>query len=245
MYQIEDTMYMNLGDEWLSMPATEEILANTGIMDPDDFLEDTCGWESQGRSEYDGVEAYHWTLNQEDLEACLTAEELTELGDIDEASGEVYVAVEGNYMLYMEMTMAGQNLDVGLGTEEAAVEDGRLEIVFEMEDVNQPITIEVPEAATASGGLPEDIPTPEDAQDVTNMFGMINFNSPSTPQEVAEFYQAEMPGNGWTEASFEEMSGMYVLEYTKDGRTASFMINTDDESGMTSVLITVEEEEGG
>jgi hypothetical protein len=41
------------------------------------------------------------------------------------------------------------------------------------------------------------------------------------------------------------MSGMYMLEYTNDGRTASFMINADEEAGMTSVLITVEEEGEG
>jgi len=35
---------------------------------------------------------------------------------------------------------------------------------------------------------------------------------------------------------------MYMLDFSKDNRTASFMINTDD-SELTSVLITVEGEE--
>jgi hypothetical protein len=239
MYQVENMTYMKLGEEWLSMPSTEAIGADAMVINPDDVLGDTCGWESQGRAEYEGVDAYHWTLSQDDLEACMTAEDLAEIGDIDEASGDLYVAVEGNYILYMNVAFAGANLNANLGSETETLEQGRMEITFEMTDVNVPFTIEVPEEAAASGGLPEDLPAPDDAQDVASMFGMITFNSPSTPQQVAEFYQAQMPANGWTETSFEEMSGLYMLEYTKDTRTASLMINTDDETGLTSVLITI------
>lgn len=245
MYQVEDTTYMKFGEEWLSMPSTEDVLGDAGVMNPDDIVGDTCGWQSQGTTEYNGVRARHWTLSQEDLEACMTAQDLAEIGEIEEASGELYIAVEENYIVYMDIVFSGQNMGFDLGTDGGTVDDGSIEITFEMTDVNEPIDIELPEEAAASGSLPEDIPVPADAEEVGNMFGMITFNSPSTPEQVAEFYQAEMPNNGWTEVSFEEMSGLYMAEYTKDSRSASLMINTDDETGLTSVLITIADENEG
>jgi hypothetical protein len=51
-----------------------------------------------------------------------------------------------------------------------------------------------------------------------------------------------MPSYGWTQVNAEEYGGMVVLNYAKGGRTASLMIGTDQETGLTSVLITVEGE---
>ena len=242
MYQVGDTTYVNLGDQWLSMPATDDVLAEAGMIDPEDMLEDTCGWRDAGRSEYNGISAQYWTLTEGDLKACMTGEALTGMGEISDASGELYVAEEGNYIVYMELTLEGSDLALGTGSEEETVDQGRVDFTYEMTDVNVPITIELPEEASSSGELPEDIPVPEDAEEVSFMFGMISFDSPSSPADLADYYQAQMPQNGWSESSVNEMSGMYMLEYTKDGRTASLIINTgDSETDGSSVLITIEE----
>ena len=241
MYQVEDTAYINLGDQWMSMPATENILGEAGTIDPEDMLDDTCGWRDAGRSEYNGISAHYWTLSADDLRDCMAAEAFTDMGEITDASGELYVAEDGNYIVYMELTLEGSNLVMGMGSEEEAVDQGRIDFTYEMTDVNAPITIELPEEASSSGQLPDDIPVPEDAEEVSFMFGMITFNAASSPAEVAEYYQAQMPLNGWSESSVSEMSGMYMLEYTKDGRTASLIINEGDTGG-SSVMITIEEE---
>lgn len=243
MYQIGDTAYLNLGDQWMSMPATESVLGEAGMIDPEDMLDDTCGWQDAGRSEYNGISARYWTLSEDDLKACMVGEAFTDMGEITSASGELYVAEEGNYIVYMELTLEGSNLVMGMGSGEEAVEQGRIDFTYEMTDVNEPITIELPEEASSSSQLPEDIPVPEGAEEVSFMFGMITFNSASNPAEVADYYQTQMPLNGWAEASVSEVSGMYMLEYTKDGRTASVIINEgDSEAGGSSVMITVQEE---
>jgi hypothetical protein len=241
MYQVEDTAYINLGDQWMSMPATESILAEAGTIDPEDMLDDTCGWRDAGRSEYNGVSAHYWTLSADDLKACMAAEAFTDMGEITDASGELYVAEDGNYIIYMELTLEGSNLVMGMGSEEEEVDQGRIDFTYEMTDVNEPITIELPEEASSSGQLPEDIPVPEDAEEVSFMFGMITFNSASSPAELADYYQTQMPLNGWSESSVSEVSGMYMLEYTQDGRTTSLIINEGDTGG-SSVMITIEEE---
>jgi hypothetical protein len=240
MYVVEDTMYMKLEDQWLSVPATEDDMETAGIMTPDSLLEDTCGWKKQDSTEINGVKVQHWTFSKEDMERCMPPEELTGIGVLAEAGGDLYVAEDKSYIVQMDLFYEGDDLDLDLGETEEGAKVQRVEVHYTMTDVNEPFAIEVPEEALASGALPEDIPIPEDAQEVTNMFGMLTFTSPTGVPEIAEFYKTEMPGNGWSETSVSEVSGMYMLEYTKEGRTASFMVTTDD-SGETSVMITVQD----
>lgn len=242
MYRVEDTIYMKLGEGWISTPSDDDVLDETGFLDPEDMLGDTCGWKHEGRSSYNSVDSEHWKLSWEDLKSCMVGEEWTDIGEITDASGELYVAREGNYIAYMELMLEGQNLAMSTGGEEGAVKEGRMEFTYEMSDVNTPMTIEVPEEALASSKLPEDIPVPEGAEEVSFMFGMLTFNSASSPTEVADFYKAQMPENGWTESGVTELGDMYMLEYTQDGRSASLIISTDTDTGKTTVLITVPED---
>lgn len=240
MYTLEETMYMKLEDQWLSIPASEGDLGAEGIITLDTLLEGMCGWKKQDRTEVNGIKVLHWTINKEDMEKCMPPEELTGLGELAEAGGDLYVAEDENYVAQMDLTYEGDDLNLNLGTTEENVKVQRVEIHYTMADVNDPFTIQVPEEALASGALPEDIPIPDDAEEVTNMFGILTFTSPSSIQDIAEFYQTEMPENGWSETSVNEMSGMYMLEYTRESRTASVVITTGD-SGETSVMITVQD----
>jgi hypothetical protein len=242
MYRVEDTIYMSVGEGWMSIPATDDVLDEVGFMDPEDMVRGTCGWKHAGRARYNGISAQQWTLSKDDLKACMVGESLTGLGEITDASGDLYVAEDGNYIAYMELMLEGEDLAMSTDGEEETVKAGRMEFTYEMSDVNTPMTIEVPEEALASSRLPDDIPIPEGAEEVSFMFGMLTFNSASSPTEVADFYKAQMPQNGWSESSVTEMTDMYMLEYTKDGRSASLIISTDTDTGKTSVLITVPED---
>lgn len=240
MYVVEDTMYMKLEDQWLSLPATGDDLGAAGVITPDTLLEDVCGWKKKDRTEVNGVKVQHWTFSKEDMEKCMPLDELTGLGVLSAAGGDLYVAEDGTYIVQMDLFYEGDDLDLNLGETQEDVKVQRVEIHYVVTDVNEPFAIEIPEDALASSTLPEDIPIPEDAQELTNMFGMLTFTSPSSLQEIAEFYQVEMPASGWSETSVSEMSGLYMLEYSKDSRTASLMITTGD-SGATSVMITVQD----
>jgi hypothetical protein len=240
-YLIEDTMYTKLDDQWMSFPATESDFGTEGLLDPDDMIDDTCGWKKQERTDIDGVPSQHWTLSYADLEACATATELTGLGELTDAGGDIYLALDGGYVTQMDIYYVGENLALELGETEEGQVIQRVDFHYTVTDANEPFTIELPEEAQASSALPEDIPVPDDAEQLNNMFGMILFASASTPSEVSEFYKTAMPDYGWTEASSSEMAGMYMLEFTKEDKTASLIINTDDE-GKTSVMITIQEE---
>jgi len=242
MYLIEDTMYMKMEDQWLSLPATEEDLDPDAFITPDTMLDDLCGWKKEGREEINGVKVEHWTFTKDDLDECMAFEELTGLGELTNADGDLYIAVDENYVVLMELSYEGEDLDMDLGETDEGVKVVRMEIHYETTDVNEPFTIEAPAEAMESSSLPDDIPVPDGTTGVTNMFGMISFTSETAPEEVYAFYQEEMPNNGWTEVSADAMSGLWMLEYTKDGRTANIMISEDD-SGNASVMVTVAEGE--
>jgi hypothetical protein len=239
-YLLEDMLYMSLGpDEWLSMPASEGEDLTASLVEPDALLDDTCGWQSQGATTLDGIQVERWTVNKEQIEACMPPEELTGLGELTDAGGEMFVAVDGGYVTQLDLYYAGTNLDLGLAATEQPVVEGRLDFSYKLTDVNQPFTIDLPPGAAAAASGPEDIPIPDNAQEVTNMGGLITFTSPDSPAQVADYYQAQMPGFGWSQVSVEDLGGMFMLEFSKEGKTASIMLQPGDAGG-TSALITVE-----
>lgn len=240
MYMVGDTMYMLMGDQWLNVPATEQDIDNEAMIRPEELLADLCGWTNEGTEEIDGVKAQHWSFTKEDYDKCSVLEGFMGIGELTDAGGDLYVAEDGNYVVLMELFYEGEDLELGIGEVEEGTTARRMEIRYEMSDVNVPFTIEVPAEALEAGALPEDLPIPDDAAELTNMFGMISYNSAQGPDAVFEFYKEAMPNNGWTETSAEAMTGLWMMEYAKDGQTASIMI-TEDDAGNASVLITIAE----
>jgi hypothetical protein len=242
MYEVGGIMYLKMGDQWLSVPATEGDQISQAIITPEQVLKDTCGWTRGQDTEIGGVPVQHFTTSMQQMESCTPLNLFGDTGTLTDAGGDVYVAVDENYVAQMDLFYEGTGLDLNLAGTDETVEQGRMDFHFEMTDVNQPISIQVPEEAIQAGSLPEDIPIPADAEEVSNAFGMITFQSPSSPQDVADYYKTEMPKNGWTQSSDENLGGMFMLEFTKDTRTASFMISTDTNTNKTSVVITIQEE---
>ena len=241
MYILEDTTYMNFGEGWLgTLGDGDDPTGDAGLVTSADLLSGTCGWKREGTLEHNGVTVHHWTLAHSDLAACITAEDRAEMGGITDASGDLYVTLDSNHIVHLDLAFEGQGLALGVGSAEDRVEEGLIRFTFEMTDMDQPFTIQVPEAALASNTMPQDIPIPEDAEEFNNLFGMITYLSAATPQEVADHYRSEMSGYGWSEVSADEFVGTFMLEYTKGTRTASVVISIDPDTARTSVLITLE-----
>ncbi len=239
-YQVGDSMYVDLGtDEWVSLPAGEGEDLAAGLVTPDALLDDTCGWQSQGTTTLDGIQVERWTTTKAQMDACMPAGLLTGIGNLTDAGGEMFVALDGSYVVQMDFFYAGTNLDLGISATDQPVGEGRLDFSYKLMDVNQPFSIDLPPGAQAAASGPEDIPIPENAQETTNMGGLITFISPDTPVQLADYYKTQMPGFGWSEVSAEDLGAMVMLEFTKEGKTASIMLQPADGGG-TSALITTE-----
>jgi hypothetical protein len=207
------------------------------------MLDDVCGGTKEKDTTLNGVEVQHWSFTLEDMEGCMTPEEMEEIGVLSDAGGNLYVAVDGNYVVRMEFFFEGEELDASLGDEEQPLDQGRIEVTYDVSDVNADIVIELPPEALEGATVPEDVPVMADAEEVASFMGIITYNSPSDAAIVAEFYEEALPANGWTGGEMQEVSGMYMFnDYTKDGRTLGVTITFDEDAGMTQVLLSIQEE---
>jgi hypothetical protein len=150
-------------------------------------------------------------------------------GAFARAQGEVWVAVEGDYVV--KYTLQADGKDPVGGNDE-----GHIKWEYEVRDVNQPITIEPPAGCSAAES---EFPIMPDAAEVTTMSGMVMYTSASTFDQVQAFYQEQMPANGWDDSGDSFTGpGSAMLSYTKDGRTATVTIGGED--GEVSVMIMSE-----
>jgi hypothetical protein len=225
-------------DTWMQMPSGDSGFDEGFFFAPQDFFSEfdtSTGKRSLVPQKVNGVQCYKYTFTEKDLQV-----EDPEEGEIVRAQGEAFVAVDGGYMvkLDMEVEMTSKADD-----EFAAFEKGTIEMEFEVYDINQPIVIEPPAEAEEQAKEREDIPMLPDAEIQFSSPDFITYETASSVKDATEFYEKEMVKQGW-ESSGDSfvMEDMAMLNFEKDGATASIMISAADEG--TDVMITVESEGG-
>jgi hypothetical protein len=244
MYLVDDAVYLQMGGKWMSMPAGAETPIDENMFTPERFIKDGCGWEKQPDTEAMGVRVHHWAADKAAVEACAGEEMLANMGEVDEFRADVYSAIDGGYTVQMDIHYEGQDVGLGLvGAGDEPLEEASVTIHFEYADVNVPFGIILPAEALTGGKLPDDIPAPPDAGNVTSALDMFMVETTLSGQDVYDYYLAQMPANGWTQVSADAMGMMFRMEFSKGSRSASFMITTDEAAGVTGVMITVREPE--
>ena len=111
-----------------------------------------------------------------------------------------------------------------------------MEWEYELRDVNVSITIEPPAGCEATES---EFPLMPDATNMSSFGGMVTYESSSSFDDVQAFYEEQMPAEGWSETGDSFItSGTAMLNYAKDGRTAT--VTLTDTDGAVSVLIMSE-----
>lgn len=247
MFLIEGVMYTNLLGTWIQVRAEKNALggfADMALVVSDEMLKGLKFAMYEGPAAYNGIETKHFSFDQTSFEA-----EETGGSKIEEASGDLYLAAEGNYLVHLAVTMTGTDLQVPSTEGDQILKNGTVEILVDLSSINEAITIQVPEEALAGIELPlgivdqdvpQDIPLPDNAEGLKmSSFGLIAFSSLSSSEELAEFYQVEMPQNGWNEIEVEQAGELFSLKYARDSRTANLTIAPDNKTGWTAVWITI------
>ncbi len=225
--QIEDTAWICFSGSCVQTQENPEDLASEfgqGLgVDPGVYF----GGEKDyvGDETINGINTRHYVLHLSPTEALALVE-----SDVTELRSEAWVADEPDLPTFLVRFLIEWK-----GVRDEHPGEGRY--LYEVYDVNQPITIEPPESAPA--GLPEDVPTYPNAQDIVMMAGMFSFSTPDEVSVVADFYETQLPEMGWTQTESSDLGGMVMQTWMKDGRTLSLMISSEDEG--TSVMITLEE----
>ena len=225
--QIGDTTWSCFGGSCVqSQENPEEAASGFGepmAFEPEEFI--GSDYRYAGKETVNGISARHYVISLSPAQIAAFAQ-----GEVSDVQAEAWIADEADLPSFVIRYVLRWT-----GTREGNAGEG--EFVYEIYDVNTPITIEPPEGATT--GLPEDLPAYPNAQDLMSMQGMITFSTPDELETVAEFYQAQLPAMGWTMESQNDMGGMVMQSWTKDGRSLELMISPGE--GGTSVMLTLSE----
>ena len=112
-------------------------------------------------------------------------------------------------------------------------------IVTEMEPMITEVMEMVTEMPDLTGDKPTDVPIIEGGEELMSSKGLITYTTNKELQEVVNFYEGQMPANGWakTEGKVEENTAELIFQ--KEARKATISINTIPFMG-TTVSITIE-----
>jgi len=218
--QIGDRQYIVFGEgECISTSASGEDAIDMEMFQLDDAIGGLDGARRVGSDEtVNGILSRHYVFDEKSLG----------WGTFSRAEGEVWVAVDGDYVVKYILQAEGKNPITN--------EEGNVEWGYEIRDVNQPINIEPPAGCEATESQ---FPMMPDATNQSTMGGLVTYESSSSFDDVLSFYQEQMPANGWSDSGDSFISsGNAMLVYAKDGRTATVALT--DSEGKISVMIMSE-----
>ena len=229
MITVGDTSYMVTVDDagernCISFSSDEEDLLDNTVFRPD-----TIGGIENAK--YRGTE----TVNGIRCKRYDWADRAASLFGFADSKGEVWVAVDGEYVVKYTAEASGEGTFLG-----DSLEEGKMTIEYNLTEVGGGLAIEIPADCE---GAADDIPVMADAVERASFGPMMTYSSPTAVEDVIAFYKQGMLDNGWQEGEEGmEFEGMAILNYIKDARTAQVMITYDDDAKMTSVMVTSGEE---
>jgi hypothetical protein len=226
-WQVGNTMYIQTQgsdgkNQCISMSSDDKSNQLTkGLFNPN-MLGSVSDAKYVGMETVNGIKSKHYKYDEKSAALFAAAK----------VSGDIWIAVEGGYVVKEMVNWSGASGLFGTGSN--AKGDGKWN--WELSDVNQAITINPPENC---GGAASDIPVMKDATEKSSFGDTITYKSPSKLADVIEFYKAQMPSAGWKLEGEPTISDEYAsLEFSKDGQTATVMLTTDQST--TQVVISVQ-----
>lgn len=148
------------------------------VWEPASFLPGVIGAEEAGAKKVNNVAAKGYKFDERALGAAGLAK----------ASGEIWVADAGSYVVKFSLKVTGGPEYFGDGVE------GTLTWAYDVTKAGQPAAIVLYKDCPA--GL-VDAPLMEGAQDVQRDPGATVYTTSATIAEVADFYQKQLPAAGW------------------------------------------------
>ncbi len=211
--------YERRGEGACTATVTQEGNPLMGRLEPASFLSAVIGAEESGSDTVNDVAANHYTFDQR----ALGEDGLTE------STGELWAASEGGYIVKYLLTRRGQAEYFGEGIE------GTQTLDYELTDLNQPVTIELPDDCPPGF---VDAPLLPDASNTSKIPGVLSYDTTSSIAEAADFYQQNIPGLGWQAQGEPAITdAIAILTYKRDDQLMMIIIKPVDAG--TKVRITV------
>ncbi len=231
IYQLDKSSYLIMKAANQATPTCmsftgEEATFDESAMDPGTMMKDITPGALIARGEMvNGVKTDHYNVENAGVG----------FGDVKSASGEVWIAQDGGYAVRFTGEAEG-TFDL------ATTLTGNMTWSYDLKDINQTFTIELPAICASQQSALGDLPLPDNATKVNSLGQMITFSSPDKPDVVAQYFRTNLPGKGWKITEDSAMgASLVMLTVQKDSQVLSVMIAADDQSGGSSVIITPKE----
>ncbi len=228
MTQVGDTSYMFMGEiGCISTPAGEGDVMDddfmADIMRPEDILSDLEGARRVRPNEtINGIETRHYVFDEQTFAPSDMS--------FDQVEGHIYLAEEGGYAV--RYTLFGTS-SAGLGGDDGPRE---IQMEFNLLDVNQPITIILPEGCDTGAAFP----MVEDASEVASFAGLTTYMSALSLEEVVAFYQETLLAEGWEYVEEDSLNQptFTTLVFEREDVRLTVNLSSDATTGKTTVLLT-------
>ncbi len=140
---------------------------------------------------------------------------------------EVWVAARGGYVAKLQATANGR------GPFQAYPDfDGQLVVHYQINHINQSISIQPPAACTG------DTPLMAGAEQVTIAGNLIAYQAPTTLEVAVEFYTREMSARGWkTTQEPVTDQGITTLNFERDQTNATVLLMAASQRTIVQVMI--------
>jgi len=186
-------------------------------MEPARLLMGVIGAEEAGEETINGVLAKHYTFDERALG----------LPSIAKATGEMWVAIEGSYIVkYIQTTKAGADY-FGDGSE------GTLTVSYELTDANKPAALNLPTDCPA--GMVNATMMP-DATSVRNRPASLSFKTVSSLADASAFYQKNLTDLGWKPLGAPTKGDTLLWQdFTQGNQQMSLIVSANN--GITTVRL--------
>ena len=191
-------------------------------LEPAAMLTGVLGAQEAGQETVNDVPANHYAFDERAL---------GQLG-LAKASGEVWVAAEGGYVVRYLSSTTGDADFFGAGTA------GTLALDYELTGAGQPPAIVIP--ADCPAGL-VDAPQLPDAANVDSQPGALASTTQTSLPDALAFYLSELPALGWTAVGDSHAATpapdqtTAILDFTRPGLRLTVVLSAGD--GGTSVRL--------
>lgn len=155
------------------------------------------------------------------------------LKDVD---AEIWYARDGGFIV----KFVGEAQGEAYSETEDINRSGSIRWAYDLTDINAVVEIPLPQKCqlAAEGGVNE-IPVPDNVQDLSKIGSMLSFNSPDAATTLAEFYRTAMPEAGYSLVDETTVDNFFVITYLKAEETITVMISGLN-SGGSDAIITIE-----
>lgn len=237
MVQIDTKTWIRFGDQWIQSSGTEDQMMQGMTLSPKEIVGDLEGLQRvRPDQKVNDIDTRHYRFD----EKTATRFQSQAPGGITKYQGDIWIA-KGDDEYIVRMTMQGEGEKVDFIEE---LENGKIRFSYDVYDVNKPLTIEPPTAATPTlpGFAEGELPMVEGAEIKLSMAGMIVLHTDQKPEDVVKFYRESLKELGWEEKGEPMITGdVSMLQFKKGKVTLNLMVTVDEDTEKTAVTLTAQE----